>query len=116
MEMVKNAVNEMIEGVQAQEVGINWAKPTANFSGERTYTWSLTESVVNFNEDGAVADRIGELVYADMLLKVEQESQKVEDAELRVFSINSGQMTRSLLNEDTGKYDYSLRISYYMAF
>lgn len=118
MDKVEAAVEVMIDGLDDNEFGINWALPTANFSKEKTYSWELSESVVNMGEQKAVNDRIRELVVPDLTAIVVAESFVVDPdgAELRAFSINSAIVTKSMLDEKTKRFTYTLRLSYYMAF
>lgn len=119
MELVKNAVDDMIEGVTENEFGLNWTKPTANYSGEKFYEWWLTESVVELDEDKAIADKINELIYTDLIEFVNSEAEKINAEvlpDLKWFTIPSALLNKSLLNEKTLRYTYELRLSYYLAF
>ena len=114
MELVSKAVDEMIAGLSYEDYGIAWSKPVANYSGQLTRTWQLSESLVQLDESKSVNDKIREETYDDLVTLVvglEQESER----ELTAFSINTAVLTRAPLDTKTKRYTYTLRFSYYLA-
>lgn len=104
----------MIAGLSYEEYGITWSKPVANYSGELTRTWQLSESLVELDEPKSVNDKIREVTYDDLVTLVvglEQEAER----DLKAFSINTAVLTRGPLDAKTKRYPYTLRFSYYLA-
>lgn len=104
----------MIAGLSYEEYGITWSKPSANYSGQLTRTWQLSESLVNSNEEKAVQDKIREVTYDDLVTLVSGLEQEAE-RDLRAFSINTAVLTRGTLDEKTKRYTYTLFFTYYLS-
>ena len=114
MELVSRAVDEMIAGLSYEQYGISWSKPTANYSGQETRTWQLSESLVKLDESKSVNDKILEVVYDDLVAMVVEKELEAERS-LSAFSINTAVLTRSALDTKTKRYTYTLRFSYYLS-
>ena len=115
MELVSRAVDDMIAGLSYEEYGITWSKPVANYSGEISRQFQLSESLVQLDEPKSVNDKIREEVYDDLVTLVVDLEQETERS-LSAFSINTAVLTRGPLDQKTKRYTYTLRFSYYFSF
>lgn len=115
MEQVKNAVDTMIAGVLEIGRGEVWRNGySINRSGDRFVEFELSESVLEMDEDKAIADAIYREVYDDLISLVNEKILEVGSyGVLKNFFINEARLMRGPIDEKSKRYTYELMYSYY---
>lgn len=115
--MVKDAIDAMIDGVLVTERGMFWGNGFINRSGDKTVQFLISESLLQVDEDKAIADAILVATFDLMLDLLAEKSKEVGDyPELKNFYINEARLMRAPLDEKTKKYTYDLMFTYFYEF